>query len=71
MATNGSREIAAGARETFRDVQGKVEAGIDNLRGYAESADTGIRRFARERPLMAVACAIGIGFVLGRLASRA
>ena len=70
MTTNGSRDMAAGARETLREVQGKVEAGMENLRGYAESADTGIRQFARERPLLAIACAIGFGFVIGRLASR-
>jgi ElaB/YqjD/DUF883 family membrane-anchored ribosome-binding protein len=71
MATNGSRDMAAGARDTLREVQGKMEAGMENLRSYAESADTGIRKFARERPLLAVACAVGLGFFIGRLASRA
>jgi ElaB/YqjD/DUF883 family membrane-anchored ribosome-binding protein len=70
MATNGSRDVAAGAREALREVQGKVEAGVEDLRGYAESADTTIRGFARERPLLAIACALGVGFVIGRLASR-
>jgi len=70
MATNGSRDVAAGAREAFREVQGKVEAGVEDLRGYAESADATIRGFARERPLLAIACALGVGFVIGRLASR-
>ncbi len=70
MATNGSRDMAAGARETLREVQGKVEAGMEDLRSYAEAADAGIRKLARERPLLAIACALGLGFVIGRLASR-
>ncbi len=70
MATNGSRDLAAGARETLRDVQGKMEARVEDLRGYAESADTAIREFARERPLLAIGCALGLGFLIGRLASR-
>jgi ElaB/YqjD/DUF883 family membrane-anchored ribosome-binding protein len=43
---------------------------VDDLRGYAGSADAAIRQFARERPMMAIACAVGIGFLIGRLASR-
>jgi ElaB/YqjD/DUF883 family membrane-anchored ribosome-binding protein len=70
MATNGSRDVAASARESLREAQGKVEAGMESLRGYAGSADATIREFARERPLLAIACALGLGFVIGRLASR-
>jgi hypothetical protein len=43
---------------------------MEDLRGYAESADATIREFARERPLLAIACALGLGFLIGRLASR-
>jgi ElaB/YqjD/DUF883 family membrane-anchored ribosome-binding protein len=71
MAMNGSRDVTEGAREAMRQVQGKVTDGMDGLRGYADTADTTIREFARERPLLAIACAVGIGFVIGRLASRA
>ena len=71
MAMNGSRDVTEGAREAMRQVQGKVTDGMDGLRGYADTADSTIRDFARERPLLAIACAVGIGFVIGRLASRA
>lgn len=71
MAMNGSRDVTEGAREAMRQVQGKVTDGMDGLRGYADTADSTIREFARERPLLAIACAVGIGFVIGRLASRA
>ena len=71
MAMNGSRDVTEGAREAMRQVQGKVTDGMEGLRGYADTADTTIREFARERPLLAIACAVGIGFVIGRLASRA
>jgi ElaB/YqjD/DUF883 family membrane-anchored ribosome-binding protein len=48
-----------------------MAGGMDDLRGFAESADSTIREFARDRPLLAIACAAGIGFLIGRLASRA
>ncbi len=70
MATNGSKDVAEGARDAVRQVQGKVAEGVEDLRGWAETADGAIREFARERPLLAIACAAGIGFLIGRLASR-
>jgi ElaB/YqjD/DUF883 family membrane-anchored ribosome-binding protein len=68
MATNGGRmgEVAAGLEEQA----GRFGAQVDALRDYAGSADEMIRGFARERPMAAVGIAIGIGFLLGRLASR-
>jgi ElaB/YqjD/DUF883 family membrane-anchored ribosome-binding protein len=71
MATNGSRDMAAEAKDTMREVQGRVTEGLEDFRGYMDTADGAIRDFARERPLMAVACAVGLGFLIGRLASRA
>ena len=71
MAMNGSRDVTEGAREAMRQVQGKVTDGMEGLRGYADTADSTIREFARERPMVAIACAVGIGFIIGRLASRA
>ncbi len=71
MATNGSKDVMAGARDTVREVQGRMAGGMEDLRGYAETADTTIRKFARERPMVAIACAVGLGFLIGRLASRA
>ena len=71
MAMNGSRDVTEGARDAMRQVQGKVTDGMEGLRGYVDTADSTIREFARERPMVAVACAVGIGFIIGRLASRA
>jgi ElaB/YqjD/DUF883 family membrane-anchored ribosome-binding protein len=71
MAMNGTRDVTESARETMREMQSRVSNSLDDLRGYADSADGALREFARERPLMAVACAVGIGFLIGRLASRA
>ncbi len=71
MAMNGSRDVTEGARDAMRQVQGKVTDGMEGLRGYADTADSTIREFARERPMVAIACAVGIGFIIGRLASRA
>jgi ElaB/YqjD/DUF883 family membrane-anchored ribosome-binding protein len=71
MAMNGSRDVTEGARDAMRQVQGRMTEGMEGLRGYADTADGAIRAFARERPMVAIACAIGVGFLLGRLASRA
>lgn len=59
--------------QTRRDEPGAGEAlqeRMEGLRGYAEDAGAWIETFARERPLTAIACAVGLGFLLGRLASR-
>ncbi len=71
MAMNGSRDVTEGARDAMRQVQGRMTEGMEGLRGYADTADSAIREFARERPMMAIAVAVGVGFILGRLASRA
>jgi len=74
MATDGSKDVAdmaRGARHAVREMQGKMSERFDDVRGYADAADATIREFARERPMVAIACAIGIGFLIGRLASRA
>jgi ElaB/YqjD/DUF883 family membrane-anchored ribosome-binding protein len=71
MAMNGSRDVTEGARDAMRQVQGKVTDGMEGLRSAADTADHTIREFARERPMVAIACAVGIGFIIGRLASRA
>ncbi len=70
MAMNGTRDVTAGAREAMRQVQDRMSEGMDDLRGYADTADNAIREFARERPMLAIACAVGLGFMIGRLASR-
>ncbi len=64
-------EVADSARETMRDVQGRMSEGVENLRGYADTIDAAIREFAREKPMAAIAVAAGVGFLLGRLAARA
>jgi ElaB/YqjD/DUF883 family membrane-anchored ribosome-binding protein len=68
MATNGSRmsDIPAGLEAEA----GRFNEQVDALRDYAGSADEAIRGFARERPVAAVVVAVGVGFILGRLASR-
>ena len=74
MATIGGKDVAEmadEAREALRDAQEEVAERCEDVRGYARAADASIREFARERPMVAIACAIGIGFLIGRLASRA
>jgi len=69
MATNGGGmpdDLSSGLGEQA----GRFGAQVEALRDYAGSADEVIRNFARERPIMAVAIAVGLGFLLGRLAAR-
>jgi ElaB/YqjD/DUF883 family membrane-anchored ribosome-binding protein len=70
MATNGGSDVTADAMDAMRQVQGRVTEGFEDFRGYLDAADGAVRGFAREKPLLAVACAVGIGFLIGRLASR-
>jgi ElaB/YqjD/DUF883 family membrane-anchored ribosome-binding protein len=68
MATNGNRGEDIGMAD--EGMSGRFGAQVESLRDYASSADSIIREFARERPMAAVAIAIGVGFMLGRLAAR-
>jgi ElaB/YqjD/DUF883 family membrane-anchored ribosome-binding protein len=67
MATEESREEA---ESMLQEVRGRVADQVEDLREWAESADAAVRKFARERPFVALACAVGVGFLIGRLASR-
>ena len=66
--SNGNRGEEAGMSD--EGMAGRFGAQVESLRDYATSADSVIREFARERPMAAVAIAVGVGFMLGRLAAR-
>lgn len=68
MATNGNRGEDVGMSD--EGMTGRFGQQVESLRDYASSADSVIREFARERPMAAVAIAVGVGFMLGRLAAR-
>jgi ElaB/YqjD/DUF883 family membrane-anchored ribosome-binding protein len=70
MTMDGTRDVAEGARETMRQVQHKVVGSVDDLREMADTVDGAIREFAREKPILAIACAVAAGFLIGRLAAR-
>jgi len=65
---NGGRGTEV-KREAQRMAEGMQDR-LEEMRGYAEDTGGWIRVFARERPLAAIATAVGLGFVLGRLFSR-
>jgi ElaB/YqjD/DUF883 family membrane-anchored ribosome-binding protein len=72
MENGGSGEgVGAQAREKAERLAGEMQDRVEDIRGYGEDAGEWIREFARERPLAAIGVAVGIGFVLGRLLSRA
>ncbi len=69
-AARQARETARQARETARGVARDVEDRLEGMRDYADDAGDWIRTLARERPMAALAVAVGLGFVVGRLLSR-
>ncbi len=62
MEGNGHQEV--------RPLEERIEDQLEGLRAQVESADTWLRTFARERPLLAIGCAVGLGFLIGRIASK-
>ncbi|MGC3999641.1 MAG: hypothetical protein QM767_20215 [Anaeromyxobacter sp.] len=64
-------EAAQGVRRKAEELASDAQQRLEGMRGYAEDAGEFVRSFARERPLAAVGMAVGLGFVLGRLLSRA
>ena len=71
---NGGGKIGEGAaqvRQQAEELASNVQDQLEGLRGYAEDAGEWVRGFAKERPVAAVAIAAGIGFLVGRLLSRA
>jgi ElaB/YqjD/DUF883 family membrane-anchored ribosome-binding protein len=67
---NGGRGGEGSARERMGEIAGEMQDRLEGMRGYAEDAQEWIRTLARERPWVAIACAAGLGFLIGRLASR-
>jgi ElaB/YqjD/DUF883 family membrane-anchored ribosome-binding protein len=69
MAENGGT-IGGDAREKAREVAHDMQDRLEGMRGYAEDAGEWMRTLARDRPMTALALAVGVGFVFGRLLSR-
>lgn len=69
---NGGRSDEGASRlgREAEDMAGRVQDQLEGLRGYAEDAGDWVRAFARERPIAAIAVAVGLGFLVGRLLSR-
>ncbi len=71
MAENDGGGMGADARDKAREVAQDVQDRLEGMRGYAEDAGEWVRTMARDRPMTAIAVAVGLGFVFGRLMSRA
>jgi ElaB/YqjD/DUF883 family membrane-anchored ribosome-binding protein len=65
-----AREAAQKAREAARGVARDVEERLEGMRGYADDAGEWLRTLARDKPMIALGLAVGVGFVFGRLLSR-
>lgn len=71
MENGGRTSGAAHLKQSAGDIAQNVQDRMEDVRGYAEDAGEWIRQFAREKPIAAIALAVGVGFVVGRLLSRA
>jgi ElaB/YqjD/DUF883 family membrane-anchored ribosome-binding protein len=69
MADDGGT-IGDDARQKAREVAHDMQDRLEGMRGYAEDAGDWVRTLARDRPMTALALAVGVGFVFGRLLSR-
>jgi ElaB/YqjD/DUF883 family membrane-anchored ribosome-binding protein len=67
---NGGSGVAARARQDAERLATDMQDRLEGVREYAEDAGAWVRGFARERPVAAIAIAVGLGFVLGRMLSR-
>lgn len=52
------------------DLRQKLRSGVQRVQDELQRADTQIRGFVNKRPLTAVAIALGVGFLFGKLISR-
>lgn len=68
---NGGSGIGEQAKRDAQRIAGDVQDRIEGVRGYAEEAGDWVREFAREKPMAALGLAVGLGFLFGRLLSRA
>jgi ElaB/YqjD/DUF883 family membrane-anchored ribosome-binding protein len=71
MENGGRTSGTAHLKQSAGDIAQNVQDRMEDVRGYAEDAGEWIRQFAREKPMAAIAVAVGVGFVVGRLLSRA
>ncbi len=62
----GGTQVKREAERMAAEMQDRLEG----MRGYADDAGAWIKDFAREKPLAAIAVAVGVGFLFGRLLSR-
>jgi ElaB/YqjD/DUF883 family membrane-anchored ribosome-binding protein len=67
---SGAGHLGGEAREAARGMARDLGDRLDGMRGYADDAGEWLRVLARERPLVAIGLAVGVGFVVGRLLSR-
>lgn len=67
---NGGSGMGAQAKRDAQKIADEMQDRIEGMRGYAEDAGAWVREFAREKPMAAMALAVGVGFVVGRMLSR-
>jgi ElaB/YqjD/DUF883 family membrane-anchored ribosome-binding protein len=63
-------EMKDKAQERMEEMRDRAAEQMEGVRGYAEDAGAWVSSFARERPWLAIGVAAGLGFLLGRMASR-
>jgi ElaB/YqjD/DUF883 family membrane-anchored ribosome-binding protein len=70
MDNNGGSGTGAEPRGGAREIAQEMQDRIEGMRGYAEDAGEWLKTLAREKPMVAIALAAGVGFIVGRFLSR-
>ena len=70
MAEESQREYEQVGTTEGEELKLRMKAAARSVQDRIERADERIRTFVNERPLTALAVALGLGYVAGRIAAR-
>ena len=66
-----TERVTGKLRDQAQAVQATLGEKAEQIKDYASDVDSWLRQTAREKPLLTLGVAIGLGFIIGRIASRA
>jgi len=70
MPNNESKTEAPYIGQTMRDLEERLSPKIEEAKEQLAQVNTRLKGFIRENPGTTLLCAVGVGYVIGKLASR-